>query len=220
MSNFVEDASNKKQKEAEEKEKAKMLAEEKKKKLAVEKERKKMEEERKSEAKKALAKIIKVYSKIQGDYIKVDDVEIVKDPKGGIYGKVGDKYFYTSGKYQDLDLSTGKVRNDGNYLIIANEPKDCALTYGADPYSATHLLATNIAILKLENNKKCSFLGTDIVNNVVYEGARNEVGEDLNEYFAAHEEKRNEIYAKTITGQIKEQLQKRENKNIQTTGKR
>ena len=102
MPSLIDDMQEKqKKKEAAKKAKEKRKLEEKQRR-EEEKEKRRKEAEVVEKMRIILGKIVKTYSKIQGDYIKDGDVEIIRDPKGGIYGKVGNQYFYTSGKYSEI----------------------------------------------------------------------------------------------------------------------
>ena len=223
MPDFIEDVTNRKKKAAEAKEREAKLAAQRKKEREEEKEKrrlqKKKEKEERLERKVLLSKIIKTYAKIEGDYIKLDDVEIIKDPKGGIYGKVGDKYFFTNGKYEDLDISKAIRLTNGSYLTIVSEPYGYVYTYPADPYTATYSLATSFVLLELGDKGSYRVCRKDSIEEVVYEGSRSDV-RDSESYMAEHEAEAKVAYAKTIPGQIRAQLQKREKKNTQTTGRK
>ena len=104
-------------------------------------------------------------------------------------------------------------------MTIVSEPYGYVYTYPSDPYTATYALSMSFVLLELGEKGAYRVCRKDNVEEVAYEGSRSDV-RDSESYMAEHEAEAKEAYAKTIPGQIRAQLQIRENKNTQTTGRK
>jgi hypothetical protein len=83
----------------------------------------------------------------------------------------------------------------------------------------TYSLATSFVLLELGDKGSYRVCRKDSIEEVAYEGSRSEI-ENSKSYMDEHEPETKVAYAKTIPGQIRTQLQIRENKNTQTTGRK
>lgn len=209
MPSFIDDIT----KKAEKKE-AERKAKEKRKQEEIER-RKRLKEVKRKESierdrmKIILGKIVKAYAKMKGDYIKVEDVEIIKDPKGGIYGKVGDEYFYSSGEYSELKPEYTWSNIGPNYIHVGKRFEPTIEREIGDPYTNCIEIPYEVSTICLKSNTRFSLSGTKSMSKHVAYVDRKESEKDPEKTLEEHREKILDDSESMVFGQIEKALEKK-----------